>query len=140
MVTIGNRDKQLSDLLIKLRAVRLGPRRRPAGDPRLAGLDLRAGRCRPPTWSPASGRSLTTDVKQLRTVAGNLDRNKAEIDRALQVLPIKLNKIGRTAIYGSFFNFYLCNFKGSGEAAPRARPSRSSPVDYATNSPRCDLG
>ena len=46
-------------------------------------------------------------------MAGNLDRNKAEIDRALQVLPIKLNKVGRTAIYGSFFNFYLCNFKGN---------------------------
>ena len=52
------------------------------------------------------------DIKELRAVAGNLDKNKAELDRALQVLPIKLNKIGRTAIYGSFFNFYLCEFQG----------------------------
>ena len=52
------------------------------------------------------------DIKELRAVAGNIDKNKAELDRALQVLPIKLNKIGRTAIYGSFFNFYLCEFQG----------------------------
>ena len=32
------------------------------------------------------------DIKQLRRVAGNLDKNKAELDRALQVLPIKLRR------------------------------------------------
>ena len=42
------------------------------------------------------------DIKQLRSVAGTLDANKSELDRALQVLPIKLNKVGRTAIYGSW--------------------------------------
>ena len=79
--------------------------------------------------------ALTTDVKQLRKVAGNLDRNKAEIDRALQVLPIKLNKIGRTAIYGSFFNFYLCNFKGNVKLpAGRGQQQRDPRVDYAANS------
>ena len=52
------------------------------------------------------------------SVAGNLDDNKAELDRALQVLPIKLNKVGRTAIYGSWFNFYLCDFEGRVEPAP----------------------
>ena len=67
---------------------------------------------------------LTKDVKQLRGVAGTLDSNKAEIDRALQVLPIKLNKIGRTATYGSCFNFYLCNFKGDVKL-PRSAASRS---------------
>lgn len=50
------------------------------------------------------------DVKELRAVAGTLDRNRREVDRALQVLPIKLRKIGRTATYGSWFNFYLCHF------------------------------
>ncbi len=53
------------------------------------------------------------DVKELRAVAGTLDRNRREIDRALQVLPIKLRKIGRTATYGSWFNFYLCHFKAT---------------------------
>ncbi len=75
------------------------------------------------------------DIKQLRRVAGNLDRNKAELDRALQVLPIKLQKVGRTAIYGSFFNFYLCEFKGDVTFA-----GQSFPIEYSTGSDRCDLG
>lgn len=53
------------------------------------------------------------DIKQLRRLTKNLDKGKRELDRALQVLPIKLDKIGRTAAYGSFFNFYLCDFKGT---------------------------
>lgn len=53
------------------------------------------------------------DIKQLRRTASNIDDNKAELDRALQVLPIKLNKVGRTAIQGSLFNFYLCDIKGT---------------------------
>lgn len=53
------------------------------------------------------------DIKQLRRLTKNIDDNKRELDRALQVLPIKLDKVGRTAAYGSFFNFYLCDFKGT---------------------------
>ncbi|HWU20844.1 MAG TPA: MlaD family protein, partial [Nocardioides sp.] len=53
---------------------------------------------------------FVADIHQLRSVATNLDNGKQELDRALQVLPIKLNKIGRTATYGSWFNFYLCHF------------------------------
>ena len=76
------------------------------------------------------------DIKELRTVAGNIDKNKAELDRALQVLPIKLDKIGRTAIYGSFFNFYLCEFQGRVNLPGNV----SLPVKYETGSDRCDLG
>lgn len=76
------------------------------------------------------------DIKELRALAGNVDRNKAELDRALQVLPIKLEKVGRTAIYGSFFNFYLCEFQGRINL-PR---DVSIPVKYQTGSDRCDLG
>ena len=75
------------------------------------------------------------DVKQLRAVAENLDRNKAELDRALQVLPIKLEKVGRTAIYGSWFNFYLCQFQGKVTVA-----GVTVPVQYNTGSDRCALG
>ncbi|MFM6851043.1 MAG: MCE family protein [Terrabacter sp.] len=76
------------------------------------------------------------DIRELRAVAGNIDKNKAELDRALQVLPIKLDKIGRTAIYGSFFNFYLCEFQGRVNL-PR---NVSVPVKYNAGSDRCDLG
>jgi len=82
--------------------------------------------------------SFVEDVKQLRRFAGNVDRNKAELDRALQVLPIKLQKVGRTAIYGSWFNFYLCEFKAS-----VTLPGNVSTVNiprYSTGAARCDLG
>ena len=78
------------------------------------------------------------DIKELRAVAGNIDKNKAELDRALQVLPIKLNKIGRTAIYGSFFNFYLCEF-----SAQVTLPGNIDVVKipkYSSGANRCDLG
>jgi phospholipid/cholesterol/gamma-HCH transport system substrate-binding protein len=76
------------------------------------------------------------DIKQLRRFAENTDRNKAELDRALQVLPIKLNKVGRTAIYGSWFNFYLCEFHGR----VKLPANITVPVDYTVGAERCDLG
>ena len=81
-------------------------------------------------------KPFVEDIRQLRTVAGNIDKNKAELDRAIQVLPIKLDKIGRTAIYGSFFNFYLCEFQGRVNLPNNV----SLPVKYQTGSDRCDLG
>lgn len=78
---------------------------------------------------------LVADVKELRRLAGNLDRNKGEIDRVLQVMPIKLTKIGRTATYGSWFNFYLCEFQGRVHVL-----GNQIPVNYSTSAARCDLG
>ena len=76
------------------------------------------------------------DIKQLRRFATTLAKNKGELDRALQVLPIKLNKVGRTAIYGSWFNFYLCNFQGK----VKLPGDITVPVNYNTTAARCDLG
>ena len=78
---------------------------------------------------------FVSDIHHLRGFAANLDRGRPEIDRALQVLPIKLTKVGRTAIYGSWFNFYLCNFTGQIRLGKTAIP-----VNYATGSNRCNLG
>ncbi len=77
---------------------------------------------------------FVSDIHHLRGFAANLDQGKAEIDRALQVLPIKLTKIGRTAIYGSWFNFYLCNFTGQVRIG-----STALPISYDTGSDRCHL-
>jgi phospholipid/cholesterol/gamma-HCH transport system substrate-binding protein len=78
---------------------------------------------------------FVSDIHHLRGFAANLDHGKAEIDRALQVLPIKLTKVGRTAIYGSWFNFYLCDFTGQIRIGKTAVP-----VSYNTGSSRCNLG
>jgi phospholipid/cholesterol/gamma-HCH transport system substrate-binding protein len=77
---------------------------------------------------------FVSDIHHLRGFAGNLDRGKAEIDRVLQVMPIKLTKVGRTAIYGSWFNFYLCQFTGQIRIGTQAIP-----VNYNTGSSRCNL-
>ena len=134
MVTIGNRDQQLSSLLVKLRQFVSGLSQDRQAI--LGSLDSISGLAVQTSDLVTGIRpSLTTDVKQLRSVAGNLDRNKAEIDRALQVLPVKLTKVGRTATYGSFFNFYLCNFKGNVKLG-----KASLPIDYPAGGERCDLG
>jgi len=78
---------------------------------------------------------LVDDISQLRELTANIQRNRGELDRALQVLPIKLEKVGRTAIYGSWFNFYLCQFQGKVTVA-----GVTVPVQYNTGSDRCALG
>jgi phospholipid/cholesterol/gamma-HCH transport system substrate-binding protein len=76
------------------------------------------------------------DIKELRQVATTLDANRKEIDRALQVLPIKLTKIGRTATYGSWFNFYLCHFKATVKVPGLGKPVSAQ---YSVAAQRCSL-
>ena len=108
---IGDRDDQLTELIKTFRTFVGGLK-----DDReaiLGSLD-QISQLSAETAELVSGirEPFVEDIKQLRRVAGNVDKNKAELDRALQVLPIKLKKVGRTAIYGSWFNFYLCEFSG----------------------------
>ena len=132
---LGDRDVQLSRLITTFRTFVGGLK-----DDReaiLGSLD-KISQLSVQTADLVSGlrKPFVSDVKQLRRVAGSLDAGKGELDRALQVLPIKLNKVGRTAAYGSWFNFYLCHFQGR----IRLPGNQSVPVDYTTGSPRCDLG
>jgi phospholipid/cholesterol/gamma-HCH transport system substrate-binding protein len=135
MKTLGNRDTELSDLLVKLREFISGLSQ--DREAILGSLDSVSSLAVQTSDLVTGVRpGLTKDITQLRKVAGTLDANKGEIDRALQVLPIKLNKVGRTAIYGSWFNFYLCNFKGR----VRLPGGATVPVDYDTGGARCNLG
>ncbi len=132
---LADRDDQLSDLIITFRTFVAGLKQDRQAI--LSSLDQisslsveTAGLVegiRPP---------FVEDIKQLRRLTTNIARNKGELDRALQVLPIKLEKVGRTAIYGSWFNFYLCNFQGK----VRLPGNLSVPVNYDTSAARCDLG
>jgi phospholipid/cholesterol/gamma-HCH transport system substrate-binding protein len=79
--------------------------------------------------------AFVKDVKGLRQVATNLNKGRPELDRAMQILPLKLNKIGRTAINGSFFNFYLCQFQGNLNLPSGGRV----PVKYDVGGARCNL-
>ena len=132
---IADRDSELSDLIVTFKQLVKGLKqdRKPILDSleQISALSEE-------TASLVTGirKPFTNDIKQLRRFADNINRNKGELDRALQVLPIKLEKVGRTAIYGSYFNFYLCHFQGR----VRLPGGSAVPVDYNVCGARCDLG
>lgn len=135
LVHIGDRDEQLSRLIGSFRQLIGGLK-----DDRQAILtsldDISALSVQTAGLLQGIRKPFVQDIKHLREFAGNLDENKAELDRALQVLPIKLEKVGRTAIYGSWFNFYLCEFQGR----VKLPGGVNLPVNYQTGSDRCNLG
>ncbi|RNL61128.1 MCE family protein [Nocardioides marmoriginsengisoli] len=108
--TVGGRDAELSNLIVQFRSFLGGLVK--DKDAILNSLDSISALTQQTADITTGIRpGLVKSVEGLRTVATNLNKGRDEVDRALQILPIKLNKIGRTAIYGSFFNFYMCEFK-----------------------------
>ncbi len=132
---VADRDEELSDLIITFKQLVKGLKQ--DRGPILDSLE-QISALSEETASLVTGirKPFTNDIKQLRRFADNINRNKGELDRALQVLPIKLEKVGRTAIYGSYFNFYLCNFEGR-VRLPGGTPV---PIEYNVGGARCDLG
>lgn len=135
LANLGDRDDQLSQLIVNFKTLVTGLK-----NDRFAILDsldqISALSVQTSDLLDGITDPFVQDIKQLRTFAANIDKNKGELDRALQVLPIKLTKVGRTAIYGSWFNFYLCEFHGR----VKVPGGQYLPVDYTTGSARCDLG
>lgn len=136
LTTIGDRDVELSNLITQFRAFIGGLA--DDKDAILGSLDS-ISRLTQETADITTGirPGLVASIKGLREVATNLNKGRSEIDRALQILPIKLEKIGRTAIYGSFFNFFLCEFK-----AKVILPTGPLSVPYETypaGNGRCNL-
>ena len=133
LANLGDRNAQLSRLIVNFRTLVAGLKadRKPILDSldQISALSVQTADLVKGIRSP-----FTEDIKQLRRFSENLDRNKGEIDRALQVLPNKLNKVGRTATYGAWFNFYLC-----------AVPAVTLPilgriqVNYESKQDRCSL-
>ncbi|MDI9882829.1 MCE family protein [Streptomyces sp. HNM0645] len=63
---------------------------------------------------------LRDDIAELRELTGTLNDNEKTVEGVLKRLPGKLDKLTRTASYGSWFNFYLCDFDGR-VVLPRTR-------------------
>ena len=133
--TVGDRDQELSDLIIQFRRFVGGLK-----DDRqaiLGSLDsISALSVQTSDLVGGIRPGLVGDIKQLRRVATNINRNRGEVNRALGVLPVKLTKVGRTAIYGSWFNFYLCEFDGR-IVLPGGIDRR---IGYNANTSRCKIG
>ncbi len=135
--TVGDRDQQLSNLIIQFRTFMAGLVQ--DKDAILNSLDSVSALSRETADITTGIRpGFVASVKGLRKVATNLNQGRDEIDRALQILPIKLEKIGRTAIYGSFFNFYMCEFRAKVILGPNQTevPYKTYPVG---NTSRCNL-
>ncbi len=109
--TVDERGKQLSTLISELQRFVSGL----ATDREAIGASLTniANLADATAGLVKEGRpAIRADVKELGAVAGNLDDNKKVVAGVLQRLPNKLDTITRTATYGSWFNFYLCDFEG----------------------------
>jgi phospholipid/cholesterol/gamma-HCH transport system substrate-binding protein len=124
LATVDRRDDRLSELIGQLQRFVSGlSQDRAAIGPSLTNI---AGLAEETAGLVEDARpAVRDDVKQLGAVAGTLDDNKELVDGFLKRLPNKLNTITRTATYGSWFNFYLCDFEG--------RVTLSNVVSYSPN-------
>ncbi|GAA2470495.1 MlaD family protein [Streptomyces longisporus] len=109
--TLDERGSRFSELLLQLRRVisGLSADRGPIGESLVNIGDLTDATsglltdARPP---------LKDDIAQLTDLTGTLNDNEKTVEGVLQRLPNKLNALTGTASYGSWFNFYLCDFDG----------------------------
>jgi phospholipid/cholesterol/gamma-HCH transport system substrate-binding protein len=112
--TVNSRGEQLSTLVITVQQLvsGLAGDRQPIGDAITALGDLTT------TTSGLIDQArapLKDDIAALGLVSKNLADNETVVEGALQRLPHKLETITRTATYGSWFNFFLC--EGGGQIA-----------------------
>ncbi|WP_327729855.1 MCE family protein [Streptomyces sp. NBC_00487] len=109
--TLDERGGRFSGLLKQLRRVisGLSTDRKPIGKSVVSIGDLTEATsgllhdARPP---------LTDDIAELGELTGTLNRNEKTVEGVLKRLPNKLTELTGTASYGSWFNFYLCDFDG----------------------------
>jgi phospholipid/cholesterol/gamma-HCH transport system substrate-binding protein len=111
MGTVAARDEQLSSLVVSLQQFVTGlSDDREAIFDSLQTIDTLAvattdllGQARPP---------LAADIQALGDLAGNLADSGDIVKDFLQLAPAKIDLITRTAVNGSWFNFYLCSASG----------------------------
>ncbi|MGJ9422535.1 MCE family protein [Aeromicrobium sp. CF3.5] len=76
---------------------------------------------------------LKDSINGLGELSGNLSDADDVLDEFFAKLPVKFDRIGRTASYGSWFNFYACSIEGR---IPRPEGYRGA-VGIQTNVERC---
>ncbi|MGV9746800.1 MCE family protein [Rhodococcus zopfii] len=142
LTTVNERDEELDSLLVNTQALvsGLAADRETVGSAvqSVAGLTDAVADVLEPT-RPAITQSITA-VNQL---AGNLNANSDALDQVLETLPVKLEKLGRVASYGSWFQFYLCGIDiiaGPGSVPylnlPTGLPTVNQPI-YTNAAKRC---
>ncbi|MFJ9862871.1 MCE family protein [Streptomyces sp. NPDC101165] len=111
LATLDKRGSRFSGLLKQLRRVisGLSADRKPIGDSLTnigALADATSG------LLTDARPSLKDDIAGLNDLTGTLNDNEKTVEGVLKRLPNKLDRLTGTASYGSWFNFYLCDFDG----------------------------
>lgn len=138
LATVDKRSTRFSELLKQLQRLisGLSADRKPIGESLTGINDLAAATsgllkdARPP---------LKKDIAELSRLAGTLKENEKTVEGVLQRLPDKLNRLIGTASYGSWFNFYLCDFDGRVVLPPTAagKPAETITPDLHVARARC---
>jgi virulence factor Mce-like protein len=126
MGTVAARDQQLSGLVVSLQQFVTGlAEDREAIFESLQTIDELAlatsdflEDARPP---------LAADIQALGNLSANLARDREQVEQFLQLAPTKIDLITRTAVNGSWFNFFMCSYNGTvalpSTAAPGTDPA-----------------
>jgi phospholipid/cholesterol/gamma-HCH transport system substrate-binding protein len=110
--TVNQRSPQLNDLIIKMQQLvsGLAEDRKPIGN----AIDALGGLATTTSGLLEDARQpLKQDITALGTLTKNLNDSEPVVEHFLQFLPQKVEKLTRTADYGSWFNFYACEAQGS---------------------------
>ncbi|TKJ21069.1 MCE family protein [Blastococcus sp. CCUG 61487] len=112
MDTLAARDQQLSDLVVSLQQFVTGL----AGDSEaifdsLETIDQLA--VSTSDFLADARAPLTADIQALGDLSTNLGDTGDLLETAMQTAPVKLKLITRTAINGSWFNFFMCSAGGT---------------------------
>lgn len=141
---INSREGQLDQLIVNTEAL-------------ITGLNSERGTIGQAVTSLGALASATADllvptrpnlqgaIAGLNQLTGTLNDRRDEVNEGLTNLPIKMEKLGRAASYGSWFQFYLCGIDivagpGAVDAPqlnlPADLPTINQPI-YTNPAPRC---
>ncbi len=112
MSSVAARDQQLSDLIVSLQQFVTGlANHRDAIFDSLVTIDELAATT---TGFLQDARApLAADIEALGALSGNLADSGDVLEGFLQLAPTKIDLITRTAVNGSWFNFYMCSSDGT---------------------------
>jgi phospholipid/cholesterol/gamma-HCH transport system substrate-binding protein len=86
---------------------------------------------------------LRDDIKELRRLSGNLSQDDTlnQLEDSLQIMPIKMNKLGQFVANGSIFNQYICTLTLKLDGVPQPLKGileQVLDVPLGGNGDRCD--
>lgn len=112
LTTIGQRDTELSNLIVQLQGFisGLSNDRKTIGSA-LSGINNLSTKTA--GLLTQVRQPLAKDIKDITGLVGVLNNNSTSIKYVLRELPLTIGPLIRTAGYGSWFNFYLCDQSGT---------------------------